>query len=274
MARNIVPAVFTGAYTPDRGGSVEGLGFRIGQPADLSDAALDSLLAAVGARRKTEADTVPCPVAGDFNPRKLRFVRRDGNSLSLVLPSNGAALTEAVQIRDLIDGAAAGNPVVCIELLGEYWFDIAQALGKTGTPAAGTPSRVTSGGKQAVHSGKVLYQFDGGGTSTITTAVRVDTDAVNAQGETSPPTILGGTWNSCVGAFEPANPCRTPAGLDHRRYIVTLLTDDGYQTTEVPVINNDAADILACGQAIAGLASSVCIAYRGETNKRLHTFIG
>ena len=61
--------------------------------------------------------------------------------------------------------------------------------------------------------------------------------------------------------------------MDHRRYIAVLLTTAGYQTTEVPVLSTDAAEILACGQAIAGLASLTCLPYQGETNKRLHTFL-
>lgn len=273
MARNIVPVVFDNPYTPDRGGSVEGLSYRVAQPADVTDAQLDAILAPLGARRKTAADRVPCPVAGDFRPRKLRFVRQDGNSLSLVIPSHTAALTVAAAIRDSLNAAVVANQVVCIELLGEQWFDLAPNLGASGAPVAGTESRSTLGGKQYVHSGKILYEYDGGAGATVTTAVRVDTDAVAAGGVTSPPSILGTAWTDCVGAFEEENPCSSRRGLDHRRYIAVLKTANGYQTTEVPVKSTDSADILACGQAIAGLASLTCLPYQGETNKRLHTFL-
>lgn len=273
MARNIVPAIMDDPYTPDRGGAVEGLSFRVAQPADMTDAQLNALLTAVGARRKTAADRIPCPVAGDFKPRKLRFIRRDGNSLSLVLPDHTDAISTATTLRNSINSAAAGNPVVCIELRGEKWLDLAPNLGASGTPTAGTPSRSTLGGKQHVHSGKIAYEYDGGAGGTITTSVRVDTDVVAAGGVTSPPSILGATWAGCVGAFQPENPCATRRGMDHRRYIAVLLTTAGYQTTEVPVLSSDAAEILACGQAIAGLASLTCLPYQGETNKRLHTFL-
>lgn len=273
MARNIVPVIFDDAYVPDRGGAVEGLSFRLAQPADMTDAQIDALLAPLSARRKTEADRVPCPVAGDFRPRKLRFVRRDGNSLSFVIPTHSDAITVATAMRDSLNAAVAANPVVCIELLGEQWFDLAPNLGASGTPVDGVESRSSFGGKQYVHSGKILYQYDGGGGSTVTTAVRVDTDLVAAGGVTSAPTILGGTWASCVGDFEDENPCSSRQGMDHRRYIAVLKTANGYQTTEVPIKNTASADILACGQAIAALPSLTCLPYQGETNKRLHSFL-
>lgn len=48
MARNIVPVIFDSPYTPDRGGSVEGLSYKFAQPADMTDAQIDAILAPSG----------------------------------------------------------------------------------------------------------------------------------------------------------------------------------------------------------------------------------
>jgi hypothetical protein len=284
MAREIISSVLTGNYIPDRGGPIEGVSFRFARPADFSDATTDAVLAAMGARRKTAADRTPCPVASEFTARKLNFVRKDGNSLSLVLPDKGNAITAATAVRAAIDTANAGNKVLCIELLGETWDDLMLELStRAGAPTAGTPSRSPStGGKQYAHAGKILYQYDSGAGKTQTMSIKVDTDIVGATGNTQPPTILGGTWTSCVGTFESASPCPSSAFIKHRRYLATLLTSGDpldpnvaqvYQTTEVPVKDDNQQEILACGTAVANLASTVCLRYQGETNKRLHLLL-
>jgi hypothetical protein len=283
MARRIIPALLTADYTSDRGRNVEGVGFRFGAPTDFSDAEIDNLLAAAGARRKTAADRTGCPVASEFNPRKLRFQRRDGNSLSVVIRDKDAAIGIATSIRNVINGS--GNPVQCIELIGEEWDDLLPEL-KTGVgaPTPGTPSRSNLAGKQYAHSGKILYEYDSGAGKVQTVGVRVDTDIVTAAGVTSPPSILGagGAWINCVGPFEIDSPCSAKASLISRRYIGSFLTSAdpanpaaarGYQTTEVPVRSTDAADILACGTLIANGGSIVCLRYAGETNKRLHLLL-
>jgi hypothetical protein len=283
MARQIISAVFTGDYVPDRGGAIEGLSFRFGKPTDFSDAAVDAVLAGVNARRKTAADRTPCPVASEFKARKLRFVRKDGNSISLALPDKGDAVAAAAVIKAVVDTLNPDNKVLCIELLGEKWDDLMLELStRAGAPTAGTPSRSPStGGKQYAHAGKILYRYDSGGGKTQTIGVKVDTDIVGPTGNTQPPTILGGSWTSCVGTFESASPCPSASFIKHRRYLATLLTSgdpldiDGqvYQTSEVPIKSNASADILACGKAVADLASTVCLRYHGEDNKRLHLLL-
>jgi hypothetical protein len=284
MAREIIPSILTGSYVPDRGGAIDDFSFRFGKPADLSDTVVDAVLAAVGARRKTALDRTPCPVASEFTGRKLKFVRKDGNSLSLVLPDRANAITAATAVKAAIDAANGDNKVLCIELQGEEWTELMLELSsRAGAPTAGTPSRSPStGGKQYAHSGKILYRYDGGAGKTQTIAVKVDTDIVGPTGNTQPPTILGGSWTSCVGTYENSSPCPSASFITHRRYLATLLTSGDpldplvpqvYQTSEVPVKNAAAADILACGQAVANLASTVCLRYKGETNNRLHLLL-
>jgi hypothetical protein len=284
MAREIIPAILTGNYIPDRGGPIEGVSFRFGEPNDFSNAVTDAVLAAVGARRKTALDRTACPVASEFSARKLRFMRKDGNSLSLILPDKGNAIAIATAVRTAIDASNADNKVQCIELLGETWDDLMLELStRAGAPVAGIPSRSASaGGKQYAHAGKILYQYDSGGGKVQTIAVKVDTDIVGATGITQPPTILGGSWTSCVGTFESASPCPSASFINHRRYIATFLTSGDaldplvpqiYQTTEVPVKDDNTQEILACGTAVANLPSTVCLRYQGETNKRLHLLL-
>jgi hypothetical protein len=284
MAREIISSVLTGNYIPDRGGPIEGVSFRFARPADFSDATTDAVLAAMGSRRKTAADRTPCPVASEFTARKLNFVRKDGNSLSLVLPDKGNAVAVATAVRAAINAANADNKVLCIELLGESWDDLMLELStRAGAPTAGTQSRSPStGGKQYAHAGKILYQYDSGGGKTQTIGVKVDTDIVSPTGNTQPPTILAGAWTDCVGTFEYESPCPSSAFIKHRRYLTTLLTTGNildpnaptlYQTTEVPVKDDNTQEILACGTALANLASTVCLRYHGETNKRLHLLL-
>lgn len=279
MARRIVPAILMSDYLADRGTPVGGLSFRFGAPTDFTDTEVDNLLTAVGARRKTDADRSGCPVASEFSPRKLKLTRRDGNSLSFVIRDKDAAIPIATSLRNVIN--ASGNPVQCIELIGEEWDDLLPEL-KTSVdgPTPGVPSRSNLAGKQYAHSGKILYEYDSGLGKVQTVAVRVDTDIVSATGDTSPPSILGagGAWLDCVGPFELKNPCPSKSTLVHRRYIGSFLTTgtgliNDYQQTEVPVRSQDAADILACGGLIADSASIVCLKYQGETNKRLHLLL-
>lgn len=275
MARNIVPIILTGDYVPDRGGAVPLLSYRAAQPADMADADFDALLGLVGARRKTEADGTPCPVAADFRPRKLVFTRADGNSFSLVVPDHDTMIGAAQAVKD----AVPANPIVCVRSEGEEWFDLFPVLpgARVGAPTAGTPSRVTTGAIQRQHSGKIAYEYDGGAGVTITQAVRVDTDVVDATtGETSAPSIVAGPWATCVGDFQPSNPCPSRSGLEPRHYTATLLTSDAdnpYQQTQIPMRSSQSTLILGCGNEIAGLPSTVCLAYKGERNIRLHTLL-
>lgn len=284
MARDFVSAIFDGAgtnnsYGMDRGGPVPGVSFRFKRPGDFTDGQVDAVLAAVGAREKTDADRAICPVASEFKPRKMVFKRQSGGSFSVVIADRTTKITQAAAI---VAAVGATDPVLCIELEGEYWYDLRPELNTTGTPPTAGQSSASDTGKQSMHSGKILYQFDGGNGNTVIQAVKVDTDVIDGDGLTAPPTILGATWQNCVGDFEAPNPCRTQQGRDHRRYIATLLTSadptdtalpTNYQTTEIPVRPFDAPEIAACGAALADLPSTTCLAYQGESNSKFHLLL-
>lgn len=281
MAREIIPIIGISSYNPDRGGNIDRLGSRFAKPADLSNATVDQILDVLSLRRKTPADTTPCPNAGEFTARKLVFTRADGNSFSLPLRNKDFAIQLGIAVRNLVNAAVAANPVICVALQGEQWDNLLPSLRTaTGAPTPGTPSRSTQQGKQAVHAGKINYAYDAGSGAIVPISVKVDTDLVttastsNIPGVTSPPTVLGGAWTGCVGPFELENPCPSLASLSHRRYIGTFLVgvspNTFYQKTEIPVRRFDTPDILQCGQNLANLPAIVCLAYEGESNSRLH----
>lgn len=284
MARDFVSAIFDGVggnltYAADRGTQVPGVSFRFKRPGDFSDAQVAAVLTAVGAREKTDADNAICPVASEFKPRKLVFKRQSGGSFSVVLPDRVNAIAAATAIRT---AAGTDDPVLCIELQGEEWYDLRPELNTTATAPTAGLSSASDTGKQSMHAGKILYQFDGGNGNTVIQAVKVDTDVVDGDGLTSPPSILGTEWNNCVGAFEAPNPCRSQQGRGHRRYIATMLTSadptdplipTNYETKEIPVRAFDAPDVSACGVALADLASTTCLAYKGEDNSKFHLLL-
>lgn len=277
MAKQGVSALFaTDPYVADRGANVPGLSFSFKPPHDFSDANVDAILTAVGARRKTDADRSACPVAaGDFKPRRVRFVRVSGNSFSVVVRSLATLRAASIAIKNVIGNT---DPLACAVLVGEFWKDVTAELrnAQNYTPAIGRSTEPATGGIQPYHSGKILYSADAT-TGTIPITVKVATDTAG-----SPPTKFAGLWAGCVGAFEPNLPCSTAGRYEYRRYVVTsrVAVDPGdvgaegaYETSTLPVRSNVAADIFSCGREAANLPSTICVSYNGEDNKRFHLLL-
>jgi hypothetical protein len=267
----------TNAYVADRGDNVPGLAFSYKPPYDLDSAGdVTAMANALGADELTATDKSLCPVAaGDFSPRKVTFVRASGNSFSVVIPSLADLLSKSNAVKALVD--ATSDKLACAVLRGEKWVDLVQELRNTPNfvPAIGRSVVPATGGKQLFYSGKILYQQDGA-TGETPIGVKVASD-VNG-----PPSKLGGSWNTCVGPFEPKIPCRAASSLDHRRYILVskvsvdpgdVGAEGGYESTEVPHRSKVAADIKACGRALANLTSTICLGYRGESNGRFHLLL-
>ncbi len=278
MAKSGARLVYrTNPYVADRGDEVPGLAFSFKPPYDLAGAGdITAFANAIGADELTDADKSLCPVAaGDFSPRRVTFIRASGNSFSLVMPGRADLVAKANDVKALID--ATDDPLACAVLKGESWLDLAQELrnAQNFTPAIGRSVVPATGGKQLYYSGQILYAQDGGaGTTPI--SVKVASDQVGA------PSKLGNSWTTCVGPFEPKIPCRAVGSLKHRRYIlVSQVAEDptgqgvvaSYETTEVPHRSGVAADIRACGQALANLTSTICLGYQGESNGRFHLLL-
>lgn len=270
MTRPVSSYVFETAtpYVADRGVIVAGAGFRTVDPGvDIT-----AVITAAGARLKTPADSTPCPEGTRFRPRKLTAVFLDGQSFSVAVNTNANLIAVATAMLGIAN-------VACVQLAGEYWADLIEEFKPAGgaAPVAGTPNTFAAG-KKLKYAGTINYTNDVG--VIVPTKVKVDTDVVAAAtGVTSEPTILGGAFTTCAGAFQPRNPCPGKKGRDHRRYIGTFLMtgigggENFYGSIEIPEALGTAASLVACGTALGGNASIACLAYRGEFDRSFHRSI-
>lgn len=270
-------------YVTDRGTNVTGLSGRFRNPGNVGDVGV--LLTAVGARIKTAADRTPCPVSAGFNPRKLIFVRRSGNSFSLIAPNRANLVANA---NDVVTAVGAADPVVCIRYEGERWDDLmAEISTRNAAATAGTDPETV--GKKGWYSVTANYTLDPTGAAaaliTVQQKFKVQTEVPpTATTNGDAPALLGGQagiWGTAVGAPLPDSPCPGYGNAIHRRYKGTFLITraaavggQSYASLEVPVASSAAAQILAAGQAIANSASIVCLGYEGETIPNFHRIAG
>lgn len=274
-------------YIFDRGASENKVISRFFMPPDMTDAQALALVTLAGGRART--GNVICPDAG-FSPRKVTFVRSNGNSFSIAIGSRADHLTAAnlEAMRAAVNAISAAFQVVCMKLEGEFIPNLIDELRTVAvTPVAGTSSRpAAAAGIQYVHSGVINYTSDALFGTVTPLPVKVDTD-LGANDPTTgvlittPPTILGANWAGCVGAFVNTPTCGGTQPRSHRRYIADYLVTDPDavagttrgQRTEIPVSSNAQADILTCGQNLAASTALICIGYKGEDNDRLHKFL-
>ncbi|MGL5874012.1 MAG: hypothetical protein ACRC2R_16860 [Xenococcaceae cyanobacterium] len=270
-----------GGYIADRGKMVDYTG-RFVMPPDLTFPADAVAIAnAAGGTGDVEENTSnnPCPVGVDFSPRKLVFIRKSGNSVSVPIANR----TNLETAQDVIFGVLnqPGNEVVCVKLIGETWLSLNEELGLVYTAnEVATDSRPLNGLKQYHHFGRIQYESDIFGGRAIFTPVKVATDI-----EGQPPTNVGAAWNTCVGPFEGANFACGSLKRNHRRYLLDfvvgnidntdpanpVVTNKRSERKEVPAKDYEAAQILACGTALAALQGAYCIGYQGESYDRVFT---
>ena len=275
MPRNVIPARFV----PDNGtGYLMDIGIEIAAnsrfvlPPDIDTAQAATILQNIGAEPLSE-NSNPIPCVGNLNAdlRRLQFLRTSGGSMSVPVSAVTDLETAATVIRGILDGA--GDEVVCIKLIGEFFPNLADELGLNyGQTTA--PSHISVGNsKQFYYTGQVLYQSDTGGT--VLQPIKSITDNENA-----PASQIASIWDNCVGDLSSVLPCRGQGRRNprkHRRYTLTFaIGDNGVaensEIIEVPVVSSDASDILNCGQAAAALPGAYCIEYRGESyNNFLNT---
>lgn len=280
-----VSYIFDGNYTTDRGTAIPGLRGVTRDPADLGD--FETILAAVGARLVTAEDRNPCPVSAGFRPRKVTFLRRSGNSFSLIYPVRANLIAVS---NTIIQAVGADDPVVCIKSTGEKWDDLFPDLSTRGAAAVPGTDPETVGVK-GWHKQVSNYTIEpaggalpGGGANTIVQLkFKVQSDVINQDvpgglGATLPPTILADQWTTCVGAPLPPTPCPGYQNVQHRRYkgIYQVTRGDltAYASLEIPESLGTDASILACGTALANNASIVCLGYIGESIKNVHRLAG
>ncbi len=270
-------------YIDDSGDTITGLKFRFKPPpgADVAQ-----IVAALGSGATLDPPNVPCPVSAGMKPRKLVFINSAGGSTSLVMPEREKMVDVANVVKPLLETAPDGDgqggiSIVCIKLIGEEFDDLIDSLADSGKgpPEPGENTANQTGGKQFVYSGNIEYGSDGNWGQRKFLSVKVHTDV-----EGSPPSVVSGQWNDCVGAFTdlvcPGNEPRV-----HRRYIATTYyqIDDPNdpniplervpQTTEVPVKDFQPGSVKQCGQNLANNSKVACLEYRGESNPRFHLLV-
>lgn len=288
MARKVVSAIFKAGgngqqYIADRGAALDA-GFTFIQPVDMQDGVVDTILNTIGAELKNAGNAVICPETTNFKPRKLVFIRANGNSMSIPIPLRSEIINFAIQLRGFISAIDVTNPVACIKLIGERFDNIIDELSAGQDKPAATPGVWSRGG---VFAGTIVYSTDTVFGTSKNLAVKVDTEVLTNGKGSAAPTILGGTWANCVGDFVNGGACPGKERRDHRRYIGTLTVAipdgatpggdtsaaPGTQRTEIPVTDHTQPEILACGQALAVLPSMLCLGYRGESFDRIHKLL-
>ncbi len=284
MTRIVVPIRFK----PDEGtGYLKDNGIEIAAnskfylPPDLDLAQASTILANIGAQPLSAlGDPTPCPDNTGADLRRLRFIRANGGSMSVAVSSRADLLNAATVITGVLN--AAGSEVQCIELIGEYFPDVADELGMNYTGDVAVSHVSIGESKQFYYTGQIAYNTDGG-TGTNATVFHPIKSITNL--ENAPATQISTAWSGCVGDFENALACRGKGRRNprkHRRYELTFATKiDPASTTEpietetieLPVKSGIAADILSCGQSAAALAGAYCISYRGESYSRFHKLL-
>lgn len=247
-------------------------------PPDLTEGNIDAIITAAGATRGSLED--PCPETGYTAIRRLQFVRKSGNTMTIGINSSNNLVSAANTISGILNTGGGANPeVVCIRLLGEEWANLNDEfnLAFDGTPGV-THRANTADSKQWFYSGTVEYQADY--TNPIGGTVFQPVKSIS-NNEDAPATQLGSTWSTCVGNFENVFSC--PRGrsrsnpLGHRRYILTFLVpenetglDAGVTSEQIEMPVTDISGINACGQDLASLTGLYCIGYKGESYSRFH----
>lgn len=292
MPKNTISVRFLSdltAYTTDIGIDISTSAV-FNAPPDLTDANIDTIVTAIGGTLTGELP--PCrEFVGSI--RKLQFIRRSGNTMSVPVGSRANLINAATTIRNLLNAANSGNnKVVCIKLIGEEFPNLNDELGLSYTNGtfAKTHRAPDTATKQYVYSGKIEYSSD---ATNPLGGVRFQAVKAISDNENAAATQLGTTWAGCVGDFQSITPC--PTGnrrnpLKHRRYELSFLSKsqevadpdnppDGIEAEfaseqiEVPVKASSASDIKTCGENLAGLTGVYCIGYRGESYSRFHRLL-
>jgi hypothetical protein len=266
----------SGGYIQDRFSDTGADGININNrlviPPDKTLAEMEIIIDEAGGALVEPGSVLICSETGNLTPRKLRFSRASGGSVTIAVARRDLLAATVIAGRQVL------GDVVCVELIGERIDDLYLELAPPSKIAeGGTPSRAPdTSGKYLVYSGVQRYQVgNGDGSFTgIFLPFRLETDIADAV-----PTILGSAFAGCVDVATVAGCGGRSQQIKHKRYTATMLTIEaapvagdpaieGQQTTEVPISKYAASEILACGTALAALLPTICLAYAGEDDKR------
>lgn len=276
MPKNVISVQFpTGdnGYVTDIGENIS-MNTRFVAPPDLSDATINSIVTAMGGIRSTENSV--CSDSSSGTPRKIEYIRANGNSMTLAIGDRTSLLATAATIRNLINGASDdNNQIVCIKLVGEEFRNLNDELSLTFNAAEFATSHVNAtASKQNFVSGVISYNADAGSSfgAGVTQSIRSITEKTGNEFAAQ----LGATPATCIGDLLTIPNCgngrRNPR--KHRRFVLDfLISATESEKIELPVRSASAAEIKTCGTAAAALPGAFCIGYMGESYSRLHKLL-
>jgi hypothetical protein len=236
---------------------------RFNQPPTMTAATAASIVAAIGATQATPGEKVPCESSQIFEPRRLKFTFANGGSVSIPVPNREQLIAIATQVRAILETDLTVD-VVCISLKGEEWKRLDQDLRPADvTPTPGIDIRPVAGTKNPVYSVAIQYESDG--DRTFVEKVKMNTNIAG-----SPFAPYSTEIGVALGTVLPRG-CGSATNVDPRHYVVDVLTTSPTNPVRkliVPVADDDAADILAVGTALATNPQTLCLRYYGESDTR------
>jgi hypothetical protein len=236
---------------------------RFNRPPAMSDATVATLVTALGATQSVPGEKVPCEGSQIFEPRRLKFTFTNGGSVSFPIPNREQLIAIATQIKQILETDLTVT-VVCVSLKGEEWKRLDQDLRPAGvTPTPGADIRPATGTKNPIYSAAIQYESDG--DRTFIEKVKMNTDVAG-----SPFSQYSTEIGVALGTVLPRG-CGSATNVDPRHYTVDILTTSTLNPVRkliVPVADDDSADILAVGVALATNVQTLCLKYYGESDSR------
>jgi hypothetical protein len=232
---------------------------------DFTEALIDAIFLAIGAERREE--TIPCGESGDFSPRKLKFIRENGRSFSLVLGNRANVITAASAVVTAIANANLSR-VICVELEGEKTANIIDNLStKTEVIAAARIIPNNNIGNKLIYSSVMRnYASDAPYGTARLIGFRSQTDV-----QDSPYSELVDVINGCTGDITEVACGNAIKNFTYRRFIAGILTAaddeaDAIQNITIPVAKHLPLDVLDCGTQIANSDPVACLFYEGQSD--------
>jgi hypothetical protein len=213
------------------------------------------------------------PVCSDTDavrPRILRFLNRNGESLTVPVQAKEVLVAIANEIINLLGNTDFGDPV-CVELVGERQVDTSEIVG---ADFNGVPIEVANNSR--FYTGGASYQLDDPETT-----LELPLKVASPDGE-NPPEAIEDAWDSCVGDLRSSRGCgRRGTRYTPRKFTAQYLIGtntggenvvEGDASNEIPALQRDRSAIISCGQAIANAVGGAlfCLPYEGESDNRFH----
>lgn len=285
-----VPYKFPDGYISDLG---ENVGFNLSfkKPSDINDNVAKDIIKCVGELR--ESERVACSQAGLITPRKLTFIRENGNSFSLVFPDKNEMVKQAQCVVDIIK--KTDFLVVCVKLVGEKYVDLIESglldLGdRQGDSVTKKPIKPEEkqGKYKLVYSGVMKeYESDSiksgdgvGGTIFQPFSSQTDTPS-------EPYSELKDAIEGCHGDLTTIRTCGAKKSKrEARKYIPHVAVEisnnnndlnpldntavEVLQTLSIYAASSDPQKLLDCANEIAKFKPVVCLPYYGESYGLFH----